>query len=136
MTSQKLKEAINTLVAESRSAFVLDRSMLHNVLICQDILRHYNRHTTPRCLMKIDLRKAYDIVNWVFVEEALKGYNFPSSFILLIMTCVTSPMFTVRVHGEGQGFHVSFVICASNGIFFKNFEMHRRISRLSVPFNM
>ncbi|XP_070005799.1 uncharacterized protein [Nicotiana sylvestris] len=61
-TSRVLKAAVDHLVAENQSAFVQGRSMLHNVLICHDILRHYNWKTTPRCLMKIDLRKAYDML--------------------------------------------------------------------------
>ncbi|KAH0720665.1 hypothetical protein KY284_005695 [Solanum tuberosum] len=101
---QRLKGAIRTIVAESQYAFVQGSSMLHNVLICHDILRHYNRQTSPRCLIKIDLGKAYDMVSWEFVEEALMGYGFPTSFIHLIMACVTSLMFTVKINGEGHGF--------------------------------
>ncbi|KAH0723927.1 hypothetical protein KY289_006971 [Solanum tuberosum] len=52
----------------------------------------------------MDLRKAYDMVSWEFVEEALMGYGFPTSFIHLIMACVTSLMFTVKINGEGYGF--------------------------------
>lgn len=33
---------------------------------------------------------------WEFVEEPLMGYGFP--------TCVTSPVFTVKINGEGHGF--------------------------------
>lgn len=54
--------------------------------------------------MKIDLRKAYDMVSWEFVEEALKGYRFPDKFISLIMTCVIYPKYTIRVNGEGYDF--------------------------------
>ncbi|XP_075084714.1 uncharacterized protein LOC142167969 [Nicotiana tabacum] len=36
-------------------------SMLHNVLICHDVLRYYNRKTSPMSLMKIDLKKVYDM---------------------------------------------------------------------------
>lgn len=78
--------------------------MLHNVLIFHDQLRHYNRKTTPRCLMKIDLRKAYDMVSWEFLEEALVVYGFPTRFIQWIMVCVTSIKFIVKVNGEGHGY--------------------------------
>ncbi|XP_075091940.1 uncharacterized protein LOC142172073 [Nicotiana tabacum] len=44
------------------------------------------------------------MVSWDFVEEALKGYKFPAKFISLIMICVTSPKYTIRVNGEGYGF--------------------------------
>ena len=44
------------------------------------------------------------MVSWEFVEEALMGYGFPTSFIHFIMTCVTSPMFTVKINGKGMDF--------------------------------
>uniref|UniRef100_A0A0V0IRY0 Putative ovule protein n=1 Tax=Solanum chacoense TaxID=4108 RepID=A0A0V0IRY0_SOLCH len=74
----RLKSVISSIVAENQSAFVQGRSMMHNVLICHDLLRHYNRmNVSPRCLMKIDLKKAYDMVSWDFLEEVLTGFGFP-----------------------------------------------------------
>nr|XP_018631977.1 uncharacterized protein LOC108947926 [Nicotiana tomentosiformis] len=63
MICLKLKQGVSQIVAENQAAFIQGRTMVHNVLICHDILRHYNRKTTHRCLMKIDLRKAYDMVS-------------------------------------------------------------------------
>ena len=54
--------------------------------------------------MKIDLNKAYDMVSWEFLEEAMFGFGFPEKFIRLVMTCVTSPKFSVKVNGESNGF--------------------------------
>ncbi|XP_019257886.1 PREDICTED: uncharacterized protein LOC109236124 [Nicotiana attenuata] len=101
MLCSRLKSVVNHIVAENQSAFVQGRSMMHNVLICHGLLRHYNRKTTPRCLMKIDLRKAYDMVSWEFLEEAMREYGFPDRFIQWTMTCVSTAKFTVKVNGEG-----------------------------------
>lgn len=102
MICSRLKESISVIVAGNQSAFVQGRSMVHNVLICHDLLRHYGRKTIPRCLMKIDLRKAYDMVSWEFLEKVLKGYGFSERFIHTVMTCVTSPTFIIKVNGEGH----------------------------------
>ncbi|WMV57204.1 hypothetical protein MTR67_050589 [Solanum verrucosum] len=79
--------------------------MMHNVLICHDLLRHYSRkNVSPRCLMKIDLKKAYDMVSWDFLEKVLTGFGFPGKFIKWIMLCVTTTMFSVKVNGENHGY--------------------------------
>ncbi|XP_019236486.1 PREDICTED: uncharacterized protein LOC109216760 [Nicotiana attenuata] len=104
MICNRLRKAIDHLVVENQAAFVQGRSMIHNILICHDLLRHYNRKTSPRCLMKIDIRKAYDMVRWEFIEEALSGFGFPGKFVQLVMTCISSTMFTVKVNGEGHGY--------------------------------
>lgn len=72
--------------------------------MCHDLLRHYNRKTSPRCLTKIDLRKAYDMVQWEFIKEMLVGYGFPPKFYILIMACIVITSFSLKVNEEGQGF--------------------------------
>lgn len=104
MICSRLKDAVNELAADNQSAFVPGRSILHNVLICHDLLRHYNMKTTPRCLMKIDLRKAYDMVSWDFLTEVLHGLGFPTKFIMLIMNCVSTTKFSINANGESHDY--------------------------------
>lgn len=52
---------------------------MHNVLICHNLPRHYNRKISTRCLLRIYLRKAYGMVSWEFLEEAMIGYGFQLS---------------------------------------------------------
>ena len=82
MLSNRLKEVLSCIIDHSQAAFVQGRELLYNVLISQDIARGYQRqHISPRCLLKIDLQKAFDSVHWEFIEELLTGLHFPPSFI-------------------------------------------------------
>ncbi|XP_049378188.1 uncharacterized protein LOC125842962 [Solanum stenotomum] len=83
-----------------QSAFVTGRTIVQNILICQDLMRLYNRkNATKSCLLKIDLRKAYDSVEWDFVEEMLYGLQFPYKFIKWIMGCKTTTQFVIAING-------------------------------------
>lgn len=101
MICQRLRKALTHVISNNHAAFVEGRSLVHNILICYDLMRQYNRQTSPRCLMKINLKKAYDMISLDFIHEALKGYGFPESFTNLIMECITSTKFTLKVNGEG-----------------------------------
>lgn len=68
--------------------------------------------------MKIDLSKAYDIINWEFLDKVLIGFGFPVKFKDWIMECVCSTSFSVNCNeaiyghfagkkGIRQGDHVS-----------------------------
>ena len=89
------------MVANNQGAFVKGRELLHNVLLCQEIARGYARkHISPRCMMKIDLKKAYDSVQWEAVREILTSLKFLNIFIKWIMACITSASFTIHINGD------------------------------------
>lgn len=74
---------------------------MHNILICQDLVRLYNRKvTTKSCLKKIDLKKSYDSIEWGSVEEMLHAaMNFPMKFIKWVMTCISTTQYSITLNG-------------------------------------
>ncbi|GKD79270.1 RNA-directed DNA polymerase, eukaryota, reverse transcriptase zinc-binding domain protein [Tanacetum coccineum] len=80
--TERIKPGLHKLVNLNQSAFIQGRVIQDNILITQELLKGYDRKSEPsRCCIKIDIAKAYDTVDWRFLEMALsqfrKGY-FPS----------------------------------------------------------
>ncbi|XP_074318629.1 uncharacterized protein LOC141655449 [Silene latifolia] len=59
---------------------------------------------SPQCLFKVDLQKAYDTVEWDFVEQMLVGLKFPTKFIDLLMKCITTTSYTLVLNGSNFGY--------------------------------
>jgi len=73
-------------------------------MICEDHIKMYNRKgTSPRCIMKVDLNKAYGTIRMYFIERLLIGYGLPLRFVKLIMTCISSAMFSIRLNAKLYG---------------------------------
>ncbi|XP_062103039.1 uncharacterized protein LOC133814037 [Humulus lupulus] len=141
-------------MAEKQSGFIKGRNIGQNVLDCQDLLKHYGRsNCKPSCIIQMDIRKAYDTLDYDFLEEMLEAYGFPSKFIKLIMVCVKTPKFSLLINGMLHGFFSSnrglrhgdpispllFVLCMEylNRILTKvarheNFRFHDRCSDLQL----
>ncbi|GJX56166.1 putative reverse transcriptase domain, reverse transcriptase zinc-binding domain protein [Tanacetum coccineum] len=55
------------------------------------------------CAFKIDIQKAYDTVNWKFLEHILVGFGFHSNMDKWIMACATRTSFSININGELHG---------------------------------
>lgn len=48
--------------------------------------------------LKLDLNKAYDCVEWDFLETMLQCMSFPPHFIILLLLCIRSVSFLVLLN--------------------------------------
>lgn len=68
MICKRLKKVLLDLIDLNQGAFVKGRSILHNVLLTQELLKGYEQAgISPRCVLKVDLQKAYETVSWKFL---------------------------------------------------------------------
>ena len=73
----RLKMVLGFLINQAQGDFVANRSILHNVLLCQDIVKHYSRKDCLHsCFLKIDLRKAMILWTGVSSRRCLLPCNF------------------------------------------------------------
>ncbi|KAL9689597.1 hypothetical protein QQ045_009984 [Rhodiola kirilowii] len=68
------------------------------------VVGNYKRkHVSKRCMLKLDISKAYDSVDWDFLNQTIKIFGFLVRFIDWIMACVSSVKFSVLVNGGLEG---------------------------------
>ena len=50
--------------------------------------------------MKIDLQKAYDSVEWDYLEQVMCGLGFPEMFVKWIMKCLKTVNYSIVFSGQ------------------------------------
>ena len=51
-------------------------------------------------MIKIGLEKAYNRIDWNFLNNTFQKINFPSNIINIIMACVESTQFAILLNGS------------------------------------
>lgn len=82
-----------------------DRLLCENVLLASELVKDFNdQGKTTRGCLKIDISKAYDNISWDFLFKVLQTIELSDEFINWIRECVTTPLFSIAINGELNGF--------------------------------
>ena len=87
----RLQLVIGKVIDPAQSGFIPGRQMAENILLATELIKGYSRkNNSPRCMIKMDLRKAYDSISWVFLFSVMEEMGFPPKFMDWIRPCVTT----------------------------------------------
>jgi hypothetical protein len=98
----RLRPHLDSMISETQSAFVPGRLITDNAIIAFESFHKIQKSKNPRdthCAYKLDLSKAYDRVDWVFLERILLKMGFCTKWTNWIMACVKSVRLSVRING-------------------------------------
>lgn len=97
----KLRPLLDKLISPTQSAFIPNRWIAENQIIEQEIVHSFkSRKTNPGLMaIKLDLQKAYDRVNWKFIQTILLHFGFNDTFTNWVISCISSVSFEVLVNG-------------------------------------
>ncbi|KAK3225097.1 hypothetical protein Dsin_004959 [Dipteronia sinensis] len=104
--ANRLLIVLGEVVLDTQSALVLGRLISNNAIVgfeCLHALRK-RKQKEGSLALKIDMSKAYDRVEWEFLEKVIGTMGFSASWIRRIMSCVT----TVRLY-----FLINWIVCGS-----------------------
>jgi hypothetical protein len=74
----------------------------NNIIVAQEITHSFGLSSWKNnaFMLKIDLAKAFDRLEWDFIVTALTRKGLHKHFINLVYSCVSSPSFSVIINGQ------------------------------------
>lgn len=66
-------------------------------------MKNHSLGTSSFMALKLEISKAYDRVEWIFLEKLMRRMDFCTRWIDLIIECVSTVSYTILVNGEPKG---------------------------------
>ena len=103
--ANKLKKILPKIITEHQSAFTKSRLISDDILVAFESLHSMQKHIGNDDFMaiKLDMSKAYDRVEWPYLEAMMRKMDFTEQWINLIMLYVSTASYSILVNGEPNG---------------------------------
>ncbi|XP_074301569.1 uncharacterized protein LOC141632969 [Silene latifolia] len=99
--ANRLRSVLHKIIHPFQGAFTPNRFIQDNILLAHDIFNSFKRKKGNGgwIAIKLDMEKAYDRLEWNFIEETFKQMGFNAKWISWIMACINTVSYAVLVNG-------------------------------------
>jgi hypothetical protein len=100
--ANRIKHILPEVISQNQSAFVPGRLITDNTLVAFEIFHFFKQSKNKQgyISVKIDMAKAYDRVEWPFLQVTLETMGFPQNLTDTIMKCVKTVNFSILINGR------------------------------------
>eukprot|EP00253_Pinus_taeda_P027077 PITA_27077 len=147
LIAKRLKPLLDNLISAEQTGFVEGRQILDGLVVTQEVIHSLKVKKQKGMMIKLDLSKAYDRLNWKYLEIVLEQFSFHQRWIAWIHNLISFPHFSVLVNGSpSKTFNASrgirqgdplspflFILAAEGlGRFIKQERTSNRIKGLQI----
>ena len=104
--ANRFKQILHKIISPMQSAFIPNRLITDNIIVgyeCLHKIRHCKGKRNGLVALKLDVSKAYDRLEWSFLEQTMKCLGFSQKWINLIMRCISFVSFSIIINGSVRG---------------------------------
>ena len=97
--ARRIEKVLLLLICLDKSGFVKGRYIGQNIRLINDILEQTKLQSIPGILLQLDLQKAFDTIEWKFIQNAIVFVNFGESIQCWIQTFYSNIQSSVLNNG-------------------------------------
>ncbi len=97
--ARRLQRVLDKIISTTQGAYVKKRFIGCNIRLIEDLIDYADKLNDDSMILFLDFEKAFDTVEWNFMYETLKRFNFGNTFIRWVETLYTNAKIRVKNNG-------------------------------------
>jgi len=98
--ASRLSNVMNSIISISQLAFLKGRHLVDGVLIINEVVDLAKRENQECLIFKVDFEKAYDSVDWGFLEYMMRRVGMEEKCVRWMRACVFGGHMSILVNGN------------------------------------
>jgi len=100
LVASRLRLVVGSVISETQSAFIKNRQILDGILIANEVVHEARKLKKELMLFKVDFEKAYDSVDWGYLDSVMEHMSFSVLWRKWIRERVGTATASVLVNGS------------------------------------
>ena len=96
--SKRLQSVIKKIISIEQTSYIKGRFIGENVRTLLDIIEYCDKMDDPGILLFLDFQKAFDSLDWNFIDACLNKFGFHKDFIRWFKTLYKNPVTYIKVN--------------------------------------
>jgi hypothetical protein len=105
--SNRIKPFLARCISAEQLGFLKGKRIQDAIGAAHECIHSIKQKNLKALVLKLDLKRAFDSIDWEFLRLTLHSVGFGYKFIQWILSCVTSANFAVLINGEPSRFFKS-----------------------------
>ncbi|GAU23240.1 hypothetical protein TSUD_172690 [Trifolium subterraneum] len=98
--ASRLAKVMDELIPKTQSAFLKGRQLVEGVVVVNEVIDFAKKAGKECLIFKVDFEKAYDSVDWSFLDYMLWRFSFNIKWRKWMKACVCSGNMSILVNGS------------------------------------
>jgi hypothetical protein len=96
----RLAKVLGDLISNTQSVFLKGRQLVDGVVVVNEVIDSAKKYGKKCLILKVDFEKAYDSVDWGFLDYMLQRFGFSDKWRAWMKACVCSGNMSILVNGS------------------------------------